>query len=40
MIGFTGSSTQITVNYNSSYTELLLNGICLVNLSEESISAV
>jgi hypothetical protein len=28
----------ITVNYNSSHTELLLNDVCLTNLYEESLT--
>jgi hypothetical protein len=30
----------ITVDYNSSHTELILNDVCLTNLSEESLTAV
>jgi hypothetical protein len=30
----------ITVNYNSSHIELLLNDVCLTNLSEESLTAL
>jgi hypothetical protein len=37
MNGFNGTSVTITVNYNSSHIELLLNDVCLMNLSEESL---
>jgi hypothetical protein len=40
MIAFIGTSLQFTVNYNSSHIELLLNDVCLTNLSEESLAAV
>jgi hypothetical protein len=30
----------ITVSYNSSHLELLLNDVCLANLSEESLTAL
>jgi hypothetical protein len=30
----------ITINYDSSDIELLLNDVCLANLSEESLTAV
>jgi hypothetical protein len=39
MIGIIGTSITITVNYNSSHIELLLNDICLTNLFEESLTA-
>jgi hypothetical protein len=28
----------ITINYNSSHIELLLNDVCIANLSEESVT--
>jgi hypothetical protein len=39
MTGFTGTYFTILVNYNSSYIELLLNDVCLTNLSEEFLTA-
>jgi hypothetical protein len=38
MIGFTGTSVTITVDYNSLHIELLLNDVCLTNLYEKSLT--
>jgi hypothetical protein len=37
MIGFIGTSITVIVNYNSSHIELLLNDVCLTNLSDLSL---
>jgi hypothetical protein len=35
MIEFIGTLLTITVNYNSSHIELLLNNVCVSNVYEE-----